>query len=302
MKVSEMWSVKQCEVERKSRKLEFESSIWPNALEAKAAEQFPYAQENFKLDQLETEEKDREKEDRENSLLDDFFSCLSGRPSNFKSRGIHNSKHNPFSDSGASLKSLSSESDSIQSPKLAIREDLEPNLEPLIIWPPEALEQPSNPYLHDENCTENRGDVLDISLGESLHSNAGTVLCKEDIVTVPAEISGRLLAHQREGVRFLFQLYKEKRGGILGDDMWGPFLSFTHFPYGIVRIFNQSDFFSFFLFLGDLEKPSRRLHFWLQFWKRGLLKLGNWGKMRGKWARVWGLCQKIARKKGLGQF
>ncbi|XP_031481063.1 switch 2 isoform X1 [Nymphaea colorata] len=39
------------------------------------------------------------------------------------------------------------------------------------------------------------------------------------IVQVPASINCRLLEHQREGVRFLYGLYKNNRGGILGDDM-----------------------------------------------------------------------------------
>ncbi|RZB75413.1 Switch 2 isoform C [Glycine soja] len=38
-------------------------------------------------------------------------------------------------------------------------------------------------------------------------------------VQVPASINCRLLEHQREGVRFLYGLYKNNHGGILGDDM-----------------------------------------------------------------------------------
>ncbi|KAH6764023.1 switch 2 [Perilla frutescens var. frutescens] len=38
-------------------------------------------------------------------------------------------------------------------------------------------------------------------------------------VQVPASINSRLLEHQREGVKFLFNLYKNNHGGILGDDM-----------------------------------------------------------------------------------
>ncbi|CAM6043473.1 unnamed protein product [Sphagnum compactum] len=40
-----------------------------------------------------------------------------------------------------------------------------------------------------------------------------------EVVQVPASINSRLLEHQREGVRFLYKLYRENRGGILGDDM-----------------------------------------------------------------------------------
>ncbi|XP_074264041.1 switch 2-like [Silene latifolia] len=39
------------------------------------------------------------------------------------------------------------------------------------------------------------------------------------LVQVPASINCRLLQHQREGVKFLYQLYKNNHGGILGDDM-----------------------------------------------------------------------------------
>lgn len=40
------------------------------------------------------------------------------------------------------------------------------------------------------------------------------------IVQVPASINSRLLPHQRDGVKFLYNLYREDRGGILGDDMY----------------------------------------------------------------------------------
>ncbi|KAJ4845600.1 Swi5 complex subunit Swi2 [Turnera subulata] len=39
------------------------------------------------------------------------------------------------------------------------------------------------------------------------------------IVQVPASINCRLLEHQREGVKFLYKLYKNNHGGVLGDDM-----------------------------------------------------------------------------------
>ncbi|KAL5573518.1 hypothetical protein UlMin_023115 [Ulmus minor] len=39
------------------------------------------------------------------------------------------------------------------------------------------------------------------------------------IVQVPASINCRLLEHQRGGVKFLYSLYKNNHGGILGDDM-----------------------------------------------------------------------------------
>ncbi|KAJ8643936.1 hypothetical protein MRB53_005684 [Persea americana] len=39
------------------------------------------------------------------------------------------------------------------------------------------------------------------------------------VIQVPASINCRLLQHQREGVRFLYNLYKRNHGGVLGDDM-----------------------------------------------------------------------------------
>ncbi|KAM6548917.1 hypothetical protein CsatB_020593 [Cannabis sativa] len=39
------------------------------------------------------------------------------------------------------------------------------------------------------------------------------------VVQVPSSINCRLLEHQREGVKFLYNLYKNNHGGILGDDM-----------------------------------------------------------------------------------
>ncbi|ONI17122.1 hypothetical protein PRUPE_3G139100 [Prunus persica] len=39
------------------------------------------------------------------------------------------------------------------------------------------------------------------------------------VIQVPASINCRLLEHQREGVKFLYNLYKNNHGGILGDDM-----------------------------------------------------------------------------------
>ncbi|KAK4342339.1 hypothetical protein RND71_038155 [Anisodus tanguticus] len=39
------------------------------------------------------------------------------------------------------------------------------------------------------------------------------------VVQIPASINCRLLEHQREGVKFLYSLYKNNHGGVLGDDM-----------------------------------------------------------------------------------
>ncbi|KAM7249321.1 hypothetical protein ACFE04_016394 [Oxalis oulophora] len=48
-----------------------------------------------------------------------------------------------------------------------------------------------------------------------LLSNHGDV----PIVQVPASINCRLLEHQRGGVKFLYNLYRNNHGGVLGDDM-----------------------------------------------------------------------------------
>jgi SNF2 family DNA or RNA helicase len=44
----------------------------------------------------------------------------------------------------------------------------------------------------------------------------------------------KLYSHQREGILFLWKLYKQKRGGVLGDDMGFVFIcyySLRHFLY-----------------------------------------------------------------------
>ncbi|XP_049353085.1 switch 2 isoform X2 [Solanum verrucosum] len=44
-------------------------------------------------------------------------------------------------------------------------------------------------------------------------------LGEKSVVQVPASINCRLLEHQREGVKFLYSLYQNNHGGVLGDDM-----------------------------------------------------------------------------------
>ncbi|EPS65460.1 hypothetical protein M569_09312, partial [Genlisea aurea] len=39
------------------------------------------------------------------------------------------------------------------------------------------------------------------------------------VVEIPASVNSRLLEHQREGAKFLYNLYRNNHGGILGDDM-----------------------------------------------------------------------------------
>eukprot|EP00249_Psilotum_nudum_P023073 c28741_g1_i1 orf=351-3611(-) len=71
---------------------------------------------------------------------------------------------------------------------LFIRSEMEGPFEPLILWSPK---------------------------GEGSHQDSENA----QIVQVPASINSRLLEHQREGIRFLYKLYRENRGGVLGDDM-----------------------------------------------------------------------------------
>ncbi|KAJ6420436.1 hypothetical protein OIU84_027888 [Salix udensis] len=46
-----------------------------------------------------------------------------------------------------------------------------------------------------------------------------SLLGEVPVIRVPASINCRLLEHQREGVRFLYKLYRDSHGGVLGDDM-----------------------------------------------------------------------------------
>lgn len=63
---------------------------------------------------------------------------------------------------------------------------------------------------------------LDFSLFDDTGPFEPLVLSSEGefpVIQVPASINCRLLEHQRGGVRFLYELYKNNHGGILGDDM-----------------------------------------------------------------------------------
>nr|TKS12210.1 switch 2 [Populus alba] len=46
-----------------------------------------------------------------------------------------------------------------------------------------------------------------------------SLLGEVPVIRVPASINCRLLEHQREGVKFLYKLYLDNHGGVLGDDM-----------------------------------------------------------------------------------
>jgi DNA excision repair protein ERCC-6-like 2 len=41
----------------------------------------------------------------------------------------------------------------------------------------------------------------------------------ESNISVPGSISRYLREYQREGIKFLYERWKEGRGGVLGDDM-----------------------------------------------------------------------------------
>lgn len=45
------------------------------------------------------------------------------------------------------------------------------------------------------------------------------ILDRAEGIMVPASINTYLREYQREGVRFFWDLYKQGRGGLLGDDM-----------------------------------------------------------------------------------
>jgi SNF2 family DNA or RNA helicase len=45
------------------------------------------------------------------------------------------------------------------------------------------------------------------------------ILDRAEGITVPASINTYLREYQREGVSFFWDLYKQGRGGLLGDDM-----------------------------------------------------------------------------------
>ncbi|KAH7576956.1 hypothetical protein JRO89_XS01G0182600 [Xanthoceras sorbifolium] len=80
----------------------------------------------------------------------------------------------------------------------------------------------------EEEVVEKRQEQREIGrqLGQFQFDHTGPfepLILSEDgeipVVQVPASINCRLLEHQREGVKFLYKLYKNNHGGILGDDM-----------------------------------------------------------------------------------
>ncbi|KAM3384751.1 hypothetical protein ACQJBY_009015 [Aegilops geniculata] len=87
--------------------------------------------------------------------------------------------------------------DAAEQPTSSSEEDVAPRLRRRPAPPPAASFEPRGPY-----------EPLVLSPpGE------------HPVVQVPPSINCRLLAHQRDGVRFLYNLYRNNHGGVLGDDM-----------------------------------------------------------------------------------
>eukprot|EP00897_Mesotaenium_endlicherianum_P002952 jgi/Mesen1/2685/ME000167S01845 len=82
--------------------------------------------------------------------------------------------------------------------------------EPLRVWP-----LPSPPV----RPAEGQGQVAETQQEEGRQGQGRRSESDADVVEVPAVINGRLLEHQREGVKFLYRCYRERRGAVLADDM-----------------------------------------------------------------------------------
>ncbi|KAL8234246.1 hypothetical protein R6Q59_020346 [Mikania micrantha] len=87
----------------------------------------------------------------------------------------------------------------------------------------ETSEQSSPPNITVEREFEEKEDAgCRLQVFDPTGPYESLVLSTSDqnpLVQVPASINCRLLEHQREGVKFLYNLYKKNCGGILGDDM-----------------------------------------------------------------------------------
>ncbi|GFP78776.1 switch 2 [Phtheirospermum japonicum] len=76
----------------------------------------------------------------------------------------------------------------------------------------------------EEEKEEKENAVKDIKLESFNHTGPYEPLVLSlpgeiPVVQVPASINSRLLDHQRVGVKFLYKLYRNNHGGVLGDDM-----------------------------------------------------------------------------------
>ncbi|KAH1247967.1 Switch 2 [Glycine max] len=70
--------------------------------------------------------------------------------------------------------------------------------------------------VNKKNCSsENEGFVLSLKFKTLRRISNNRI----HVTVVPASINCKLLEYQREGVRFLYGLYKNNHGGTLGDDM-----------------------------------------------------------------------------------
>ncbi|KAL1817503.1 hypothetical protein DCAR_0521950 [Daucus carota subsp. sativus] len=84
------------------------------------------------------------------------------------------------------------------------------------------IEPESETHVIDEKEADGSslgGSKSDISLFDNTGPYEPLVLSESPLVQVPASINCRLLEHQRGGVKFLYKLYKNNHGGVLGDDM-----------------------------------------------------------------------------------
>jgi len=81
--------------------------------------------------------------------------------------------------------------------------------------------------IHDEveESEENQDpyDRLVLSQGQEAggfkHNPEENEYCLPDFFSLPAKIYERLFEHQKKGVIWLYNLYRNRRGGVLGDDM-----------------------------------------------------------------------------------
>ncbi|KAL6059638.1 DNA repair and recombination protein RAD26-like [Balamuthia mandrillaris] len=60
---------------------------------------------------------------------------------------------------------------------------------------------------------------LDAGSSEPTVPSEPLTLSEDPLIQVPVAINGKLKEYQREGVKFLYSLYKQNKGGILADDM-----------------------------------------------------------------------------------
>ncbi|KAI3939632.1 hypothetical protein MKX01_038587 [Papaver californicum] len=118
-------------------------------------------------------------------------------------------------------------------PKSSLSQQLQRLQDPLSLPPPKQnQEQPVKENAQGDD--DDDGDAEESGIGISREPVSthfqfdptgpfeAMVLSSPDespVVQIPAAINCRLLEHQREGVRFLYGLYKKNHGGILGDDM-----------------------------------------------------------------------------------